>query len=390
MATITRTEPVVRRMATWAAAHAVDDFYQGLVPAAVPYFVLERGYGYAAAGGLTLAATLGGALPQPLIGLAVDRFRLPRLAAGGVLLAGAGCALAGLAGPYPLVLALLLLSGLGTAMFHPAAGKAARDAAGDSVTAMSVFAAGGTVGFFLAPVLAVPVLAAWGLGGTVAFLPPAVLAAFVLVRNARRAAGGRGAAPGGRDRWGPFATLTAITVVRSALFSAVATFIGLYWIDRLDAPPALAGAALACFLGGGVAGTIAGGRLADRVGPVRTIQVGAALAVPMLAGLRLAPGPYAPLVFAVLTGLAVNVPFAVLVRLGQDYLPGRPGTAAGMTLGLGVSVGGLATPLFGLLADAHGTPLVFALLCAVPLAALAPALLLPTGPEPPSPRRPSA
>ncbi|MFD0898975.1 MFS transporter [Actinomadura sediminis] len=377
MATITKTEPVVRRMGTWAAAHAVDDFYQGLVPAAVPYFVLERNYGYAAAGGLTLAATLGSALPQPLIGLAVDRFRLPRLAAGGVLLAGAGFALAGPAGPYPLVLALLLLSGLGTAMFHPAAGKAARDAAGDSVTAMSVFAAGGTVGFFLAPVLAVPVLAAWGLGGTVAFLPPAVLAAFVLVRNARRASGGRASAAGGRDRWGPFATLTAITVVRSALFSAVATFIGLYWIGHLHASPALAGAALACFLGGGVAGTIAGGRLADRVGPVRTIQVGAALAVPMLAGLRLAPGPYAPLAFAVLTGLAVNVPFAVLVRLGQDYLPGRPGTAAGMTLGLGVSVGGLATPLFGLVADAHGTPLVFALLCAVPLAALALGLLLP-------------
>ncbi|QFG27119.1 MFS transporter [Actinomadura sp. WMMB 499] len=368
-------------MRTWAAVHAVDDLYQGLVPAAVPYFVLERGYSYAAAGGLTLAATLGSALPQPLIGLAVDRFRLPRLAAGGVLLAGAGFALAGPAGPYPLVIALLLLSGLGTAMFHPAAGKAARDAAGDSVTGMSVFAAGGTVGFFLAPVLAVPVLASWGLGGTVVFLPPAVLAAFVLVRNARRPERGRGAAAGGRDRWGPFATLTAITVVRSAVFSAVATFIGLYWIGHLDGSPALAGTALACFLGGGVAGTVAGGRLADRVGLVRTIQIGAALAVPMLAGLRLAPGPYAPLAFAVLAGLAVNVPFAVLVRLGQDYLPGRPGTAAGMTLGLGVSVGGLLTPLFGLAADAHGTPLVFTLLCLVPLAALTLGLLLPDNPE---------
>ncbi|WP_254716670.1 MFS transporter [Actinomadura sp. WMMB 499] len=383
MATITKSESpsVVRRMRTWAAVHAVDDLYQGLVPAAVPYFVLERGYSYAAAGGLTLAATLGSALPQPLIGLAVDRFRLPRLAAGGVLLAGAGFALAGPAGPYPLVIALLLLSGLGTAMFHPAAGKAARDAAGDSVTGMSVFAAGGTVGFFLAPVLAVPVLASWGLGGTVVFLPPAVLAAFVLVRNARRPERGRGAAAGGRDRWGPFATLTAITVVRSAVFSAVATFIGLYWIGHLDGSPALAGTALACFLGGGVAGTVAGGRLADRVGLVRTIQIGAALAVPMLAGLRLAPGPYAPLAFAVLAGLAVNVPFAVLVRLGQDYLPGRPGTAAGMTLGLGVSVGGLLTPLFGLAADAHGTPLVFTLLCLVPLAALTLGLLLPDNPE---------
>src|SRR5260370_131325 len=32
------------------------------------------------------------------------------------------------------------------------------------------------------------------------------------------------------------------------------------------------------------------------------------------------------------------MPFAVLVKLGQDYLPTRPGTAAGITLGLGVVI----------------------------------------------------
>ena len=46
-------------MRLWAAAHAVDDMYQGLVPASVPYFVLDRHYSYVAASGLALAATLG-------------------------------------------------------------------------------------------------------------------------------------------------------------------------------------------------------------------------------------------------------------------------------------------------------------------------------------------
>jgi hypothetical protein len=54
-----------QRMRLWGFAHAVDDLYQGLVPATVPYFVLERHYGYVAASGLTLAATLGSSLPQP-------------------------------------------------------------------------------------------------------------------------------------------------------------------------------------------------------------------------------------------------------------------------------------------------------------------------------------
>src|SRR6266702_8391137 len=79
-----------RRMRLWTAAHAIDDMYQGLVPASVPYFVLDRRDSYVAASGLALAATLGSSLPQPVIGLLVDKWRLGWMAAAGVSLAGAG------------------------------------------------------------------------------------------------------------------------------------------------------------------------------------------------------------------------------------------------------------------------------------------------------------
>src|SRR5690348_357008 len=111
-----------RRMRLWTAAHAIDDMYQGLVPASVPYFVLDRHYSYVAASGLALAATLGSSLPQPVIGLLVDKWRLGWMAAAGVGLAGVGAGLSGLAPAYPMVWLLLLASGLGVAMFHPAAG----------------------------------------------------------------------------------------------------------------------------------------------------------------------------------------------------------------------------------------------------------------------------
>ncbi|GAA1971932.1 MFS transporter [Kitasatospora viridis] len=356
-------------MRVWGAAHAVDDLYQGLVPAVVPYFVLERGYGYVAAGGLTLAATLGSAVPQPAIGLAVDRWRLSWLAGAGVALAGLGVGLSGLAGSYPLVWALVLLSGLGVAMFHPAAGKAAREAAGESTAAMSVFAAGGSVGFFLAPVLATPLLVAWGVRATAVFLLPALAMAVVLHRRRDRPAAlaGGAARRAGKDRWGPFLVLTGVEVVRSVVFSGINTFIELYWLRHLHSSHLLGGAALTCFLAGGVAGTLGGGRLADRIGMVRTAQWGTALTVPALLALRLTPGQYPPLLFAVLTGAALNLPFAVLVKLGQDYLPNRPGTAAGVTLGLAVSIGGLIAPLLGLVAQGHGPQGVLAVLPAVPV-----------------------
>jgi FSR family fosmidomycin resistance protein-like MFS transporter len=65
------------------------------------------------------------------------------------------------------------------------------------------------------------------------------------------------------------------------------------------------------------------------------------------------------------------------VKLGQDYLPTRPGTAAGVTLGLAVSIGGLIAPAFGVLADSRGPQGVFAVLCLVPLVALGLGVFLP-------------
>jgi len=60
-----------------------------------------------------------------------------------------------------------------------------------------------------------------------------------------------------------------------------------------------------------------------------------------------------------------------------DYVLSRPGTAAGVTLGLAVSAGGLAAPVFGAVAAARGTPAVFMLLGLLPVPAVALSLLLP-------------
>jgi FSR family fosmidomycin resistance protein-like MFS transporter len=379
-----------RRMRLWAAAHAIDDMYQGLVPASVPYFVLDRHYSYVAASGLTLAATLGSSLPQPVIGLLVDKWRMGWMAAAGVSLAGIGAGLSGLAPAYPMVWVLLLASGLGVAMFHPAAGTSARACAGMSASAMSIFAAGGSVGFFLAPVLATPALVSIGLGATALFIPPALLIGLILLRHQQRVRasqrsrpGGRAAGPDGRNRWAPFLVMTGVEVVRSVVFFGVNTFIELYWIHHLGASRGVAGAALACFLVGGVAGTLLGGRLADRLGLVRALQIGTVAMIPALVALRLCPGAGLALAAAAASGLAVNIPFAVMIKLGQDYLPSRPGTASGVTLGLGVSIGGLVAPVFGAIAEARGTAAVFTVMCFVPVLALVLGALLPDpgGPE---------
>ena len=132
---------------------------------------------------------------------------------------------------------------------------------------MSVFATGGNVGFFVAAVLATPALDALGVGATALFLPPAVLAGFVLLRRQQRVVPVRRVVSGtGADRWRPFLLLTAVEVTRSGNFFGVSTIIELYWLTHLGGTRLSAGAASACFLAGGIAGTLLGGRIADRHG----------------------------------------------------------------------------------------------------------------------------
>jgi FSR family fosmidomycin resistance protein-like MFS transporter len=143
-----------------------------------------------------------------------------------------------------------------------------------------------------------------------------------------------------------------------------------YWIHHLGASRGLAGAALACFLVGGVAGTLLGGRMADRIGLVRAVQLGTVAMVPALVALRLCPDAGIALAAAGAAGLATNISFSVMIKLGQDYLPSRPGTATGVTLGLAVSIGGLFAPVLGAIAEARGIAAVFTVLCFVPGLAL--------------------
>ena len=99
-----------------------------------------------------------------------------------------------------------------------------------------------------------------------------------------------------------------------------------------------------------IAGPVAGGRLATRRGRIPVVQRSYALTVLAVAGALLAPGPLL-YPFVALTSPGLYVPFSLHVTLAQDYLPHRVGTAGGVTLGLAISIGGIASPLIGAVAD---------------------------------------
>ena len=63
--------------------------------------------------------------------------------------------------------------------------------------------------------------------------------------------------------------------------------------------------------------------------------------------------------------------------MGQRYLPNRVGFASGVTMGLAVAVGGVASPFLGWLADHHGIRMALASTIVLPVMSTALALTLP-------------
>jgi len=364
--------------------HATADLCQGALPALLPFFVTQRHLTYAAAAGLVFIANMSSSVVQPLVGYLSDRVAMPWITAVGLLLGGCGLALAGFVPSYPLILTVIGVSGIGVALFHPEAARLVhRMAATQQATGMSLFSVGGNAGFAIAPLLTTFLLLRFGLNGTGLLLLPPALAALLLLSRTRAMVASAGHHATGRvvgaaaDRWPPFARLSGAILCRSIIFYGLNTFVPLYWIARLHGSKAEGGAVLTVLLLSGVAGTLIGGRLADRYGR-RALVIGAsALQAPLLVVFTAAGNPLLATALIVPLGLVLFAPSSVMVVMGQNYLPRHVSTAAGVTIGLSVTIGGIAAPILGVIADHAGFEPMLLSLAVLPVIALAFALTLP-------------
>jgi len=381
-----------RAMAILSAGHLFTDVNQGAVAALVPFLVAERGLSLTAAGFLVLAATLSSSIAQPLFGYFSDRTPLIALMPIGLVLGGVGIALVGVAPNYPLILLCTILSGLGVAAFHPESARFANYVSGTGrARGMSYFSVGGNAGFAVGPIITTPLVLYFGLPGSLFLAIPAFLMGIVLFyelprlltfrpETAETTGDGASEEP---EHWGPFARMVLVVTVRSFVYFALVTFVAQYYIEVFGSSPDFANAALSVMLFAGAFGTLTLGPMADRVGR-RAVLAGSMLLLPPLLYAFTLSGPLWGLVFLALVGAATIGTFGVTVVMGQEYLPGRIGVAAGVTLGLSIGIGGVGAPIFGAVADSFGLPTMMLALATLPLVGLALALSLPCRPKEPT------
>ena len=340
-------------------AHFFSHFYILILPPLFPLLrdVYEVSY---TALGLALAVLNGvTALTQAPVGFLVDRFGPRALLVAGLALFSLATGLIGLFPTYPMLLALMVIAGLGNSVFHPA-DYAILSSAVDQRRmgrAFSIHTFGGHAGFALAPPVIVFLTAAfdWRIALALAAAPGLVVSMLLaLSGDLRRTAAGParagGAAPAARGVAGIRLLLSGPILMALLFFAMLAMSNGGYMSFSVAAiaslyqvPLAEANLPLTLYLASSAVGVLAGGWVADRTPQHHLVVAGSFIMVALVSALI--PELLPPL--GVTAGLfALAGFFSGLVAPSRDMMvravtpPGASGKVFGFVT-TGFNVGGI-------------------------------------------------
>jgi len=352
-------------MAAHFGHHLVNSLPIPLLPMIRQDFDLD----YTRSGLLVSAFTLSYGLSQFPAGWLADRLGPRILLAVGISGVAAAGLLVGLAQSYGGMFVFLMAMGVTGGGYHPAAPPliSAAVAPVNRGRAMGLHMVGGSAPYFLAPLIAVVLAAAWGWRGAfIALALPTILFGAVFYRVlGRRLIAGKSAraaaaeAPpqqrAGSGRFHRLAPFIVLSTCTHALTFCVIAFIPLYLVDLIGLRQTSAAAFLSIFYSAGLWASLAGGVLSDRLG-----------SVPVVLTVCLVTGPAVYLLNSVPTAAGVAGILFVLgicnymrTPVSETYLvsrsdAGNRSTVLGLYFFLNIEGGGVLTPLMGLLIDRYG------------------------------------
>ena len=367
-----------------AAGHLFCDMNSGILPALLPFLIFAYDFTYAAGAALIFAANIVSSVSQPFIGIYSDIISKKWMVPLGLILGSFGLSIIGFLDSYWAIFVAIMISGLGTALFHPEAAKTVTMSAGkNKASDMSIFSLGGTIGFALGPVVATALLLLWDLQGLLVLILPSLIMSLVIWKVTSKDTNKKVLASNTsqkedlpKDQWKPFSILSVVLIMRSIVFISLNTFIPLFWITVILQSSESGNMLLSLFLVATSVGTLFGGRIADRLGYIKVIGFSFVSLVPVLLVLTITESLILSAIMIIFAGFFIFVPYSSLVVLGQQYLPNRVGLASGVTLGLSVSAGGVFVPVLGKVADLYGVPTVMTIIFIISIIALLFTLIL--------------
>ena len=347
-------------IALTALGHFALELAHSFLPVVYPLLQARLGLSYTQIGLVALASASATTLAQPLFGHLSDRWDPRRVAAWSVAWLAGVIGLVGLLGSYPLLLGVVILAGMGSAAFHPAAATVASYASRASRrkgAAMSIFSVGGNLGAAVSPLLMALALHRFGLAATLMVIPVGLAVGAALWMGFRNGLGAReGHARGGVGAVQASALGLALVVLATMSRSWFQVTLMTYlptWLEAQGRPLVYGGQMLFAFSVSVGGGSLLGGILSDRVGRWPVMLGCLALLAPAFALFLALTGPLQMLLASTM-GLLVGGTFPVAVVMAQEVWPRGTGFAAGVVMGLGWWPGGIGASLTGWLADRVG------------------------------------
>ncbi len=375
-------------LAAISACHLLNDMMQSLLPAVYPILKQNYGLDFAQVGFLTLTFQATASLLQPVVGAFTDRSPKPYSLSLGMGVTLMALLLLSRAGSYPTLLLGAACIGIGSSILHPESSRVARMASGGRHgLAQSLFQVGGNLGSSIGPLLAAFVVLRFG-QGSIAWFATAALTGMLLLFHVGRwykthglarlerpaaSAAREGALPRRRVAW-TLALLVVLVFSKFFYMASMTSYYTFYLIQTFGVSVRNAQVHLFLFLASVALGTLLGGSLGDRFGRKTVIWASILGVLPFTLAL-----PYANLfwtgVLSVPIGMILASAFPAIVVYGQELIPARVGTVAGLFFGLAFGLAGTGAAIAGQIADAAGIATVFHLCSFLPALGLLAAFL---------------
>jgi FSR family fosmidomycin resistance protein-like MFS transporter len=358
-----------------ALGHTATDTATSMLAALLP--LLQQRFGLSPMSLALLVATLSfsASLMQPVFGGLADRLGRRLVAGLSVIFSAVLLSLLGVVPAVWLLVGLLLLGGLGTAAYHPAGVSMARAAGGSHAgLAVSLFSAGGTLGFALGPLIALSFVATLGLGSTPWLMIPGivlgVLMMFLIPPQQQTPSQPRPGVLDARVVAGPVGLLSLSEICSSLAFVTFTNAMPLWLVTGhgVSRDDALLGWTLAAFSLAAALGGVVAAALSARVSR-RLLVVGSmSLApLPLLATYHVEPGTPTFFLAIILAGALVNASLPLKLVAAQDLVPESSAMASGMLMGFATGTAGVLYVGIGWLQEVIGPAAAIGLAYSLPL-----------------------
>lgn len=366
--------------------HLSVDMQTGSLAVLLPLLLKTFSLDYTGAAAIMSFNNIIIAIAQPLFGILGDRKQIRWFVYVGCLLTGVGMVAVMFLPSYWLIVAAVLLSGLGSAMFHPEGLSVVRAiSSSKGATASSIFFFGGNLGFAAGPLLAAWLTHSWGTHAAIWMIIPTLAALCFLAANsgvigqpvAKRSPAAVFLGKSRRSQnLGLILLLLALITVQTIILSGLKTFIPLYFAQFGQLSADWIALMLTTISLTGAAGTLTGGIVAERIGRKKVLIIASALVLALLFAVFQSEG-WLQLLLLAFTGFFLSMPWPLSVVMVQEAMPNNVGLASGLTLGLAYGASGLGVAGLGRVGDLFGLQTTMNIVMWLPIAALIISLLAP-------------